>query len=560
MSHDRSHDPATSETSQPADNISSSTLQLVDSSPLIPAQTWEGDLFDTEFLQQHEPWSAYAVDPLAPISAYNRISETSINRSDGFLTQRDSGSVAEPADTSGYASLQRSKHPEQYQDRYPDTMGELAYLGINREKEGFTSRAMQHSYREDSALLQLSERWQMSNCSPSSGVDATFARMREDTCVQGETVPVGDPGSVAFQFRLDRLEEPFEYRIEEPIPSGASTWSLASPTLPEVQPSSLSLPKVQEVLRCEYCEASFIGQYRRGNLGRHRRLLHTPAQYPCGEPGCTRTFRRSDARLKHYRKHHPRMAEGPAIPRRLFGHSWGDDRKDNVEQFHSPRGAERIPSATTPISQSPDNVFCSGAASSPAITMQSTIWPETSHEMGNSVQCDICQKTFGRAAELRRHNMSFHDSKTPEFYCDVPGCSRGIEPFARKDKLRDHMDKMHAPPTTTEASEAGEEDMQIIYSCPEDGCDKTFDHKAGLLRHQRTHTAKSERKHKCSQCDESFLYPKDLKRHEATHLNDGDKNKPSFYCEVASCEYGPGSQGFSRKDALLRHIKKLHPD
>jgi uncharacterized Zn-finger protein len=62
------------------------------------------------------------------------------------------------------------------------------------------------------------------------------------------------------------------------------------------------------------CSAVFTGQYRNGNLNRHRRLKHRgedTAVYRCIAEHCSRIFLRQDARLKHYRRHHPSLAPRP---------------------------------------------------------------------------------------------------------------------------------------------------------------------------------------------------------------------------------------------------------
>lgn len=76
-----------------------------------------------------------------------------------------------------------------------------------------------------------------------------------------------------------------------------------SPTPSEVSVTPSAYP---DVLACpvEACGAQFTGLYRRGNQRRHFRLLHNTVVYPCGVPGCCKTFNRQDARLKHHRKHH----------------------------------------------------------------------------------------------------------------------------------------------------------------------------------------------------------------------------------------------------------------
>ncbi|OAL52875.1 hypothetical protein IQ07DRAFT_344733 [Pyrenochaeta sp. DS3sAY3a] len=51
-------------------------------------------------------------------------------------------------------------------------------------------------------------------------------------------------------------------------------------------------------------------------------------------------------------------------------------------------------------------------------------------------------KTFGRRAELQRHHATIH-AVEKWFWCPVPSCSRSKEPFARKDKLADHVRNIH---------------------------------------------------------------------------------------------------------------------
>ncbi|KAF2661349.1 hypothetical protein K491DRAFT_450626 [Lophiostoma macrostomum CBS 122681] len=65
------------------------------------------------------------------------------------------------------------------------------------------------------------------------------------------------------------------------------------------------------------CQVPFFGKYAKGNCARHRRQFHGLGtnMVVCEETGCERTFKRKDARLKHYRKHHPHRA-GALVQRR----------------------------------------------------------------------------------------------------------------------------------------------------------------------------------------------------------------------------------------------------
>ncbi|KAF1837576.1 hypothetical protein BDW02DRAFT_577023 [Decorospora gaudefroyi] len=69
------------------------------------------------------------------------------------------------------------------------------------------------------------------------------------------------------------------------------------------------------------CGISFTGLYGKSNLHRHQRLkkCHVEGQdeqqYECKAAGCSKRYKRQDARVKHYRKHHPELAPGPVLPR-----------------------------------------------------------------------------------------------------------------------------------------------------------------------------------------------------------------------------------------------------
>ena len=81
----------------------------------------------------------------------------------------------------------------------------------------------------------------------------------------------------------------------------------------ETSDASIQIPMRSS--QCAECGKRFAGEYSRRNLSRHMNQKHEEAErmYPCKE--CDRTFMRSDARLKHYRKHHPNLDVGPPIQR-----------------------------------------------------------------------------------------------------------------------------------------------------------------------------------------------------------------------------------------------------
>jgi uncharacterized Zn-finger protein len=88
------------------------------------------------------------------------------------------------------------------------------------------------------------------------------------------------------------------------------------------------IPLTPDILYCDYCTALFKGRYKKGNLVRHKRTQHggehgTEIEYACEEEGCHHTFKRKDARLKHYRTHHPKLTSGPAQTRRKVDYAEG---------------------------------------------------------------------------------------------------------------------------------------------------------------------------------------------------------------------------------------------
>jgi hypothetical protein len=85
-----------------------------------------------------------------------------------------------------------------------------------------------------------------------------------------------------------------------------STSPSPTPSIASVTPSHYP-----DVLSCQEqgCEAKYKGKYRLGTLQRHMRQKHGVQRvYYCGDPGCNKSFQRSDARLKHYRNYHRYLA------------------------------------------------------------------------------------------------------------------------------------------------------------------------------------------------------------------------------------------------------------
>ncbi|KAH7095376.1 hypothetical protein FB567DRAFT_512478 [Paraphoma chrysanthemicola] len=132
----------------------------------------------------------------------------------------------------------------------------------------------------------------------------------EDTsCDQGSLVTrIEEDNSLSVQSQLATCAcklTPNRQPCPRPnIPDDYQTYSPTASLHPCAAPSH-----EYDVLVCPVleCEVRFSGQYGRGNLHRHVRLKHGAQErsYPCGQEDCQKSFKRQDARLKHWRRRHP---------------------------------------------------------------------------------------------------------------------------------------------------------------------------------------------------------------------------------------------------------------
>lgn len=120
------------------------------------------------------------------------------------------------------------------------------------------------------------------------------------TIIYGNKLPVVwiGPGSLSWQPELHQdTQNPLS-----PVMEHSETVSCSS---------GASLPAGPSRISCntDGCIAFFSGIYRKGNLARHKRLKHKgPVVYECEDLLCDRVFKRQDARVKHYRRWHPQLA------------------------------------------------------------------------------------------------------------------------------------------------------------------------------------------------------------------------------------------------------------
>jgi ssDNA-binding Zn-finger/Zn-ribbon topoisomerase 1 len=293
---------------------------------------------------------------------------------------------------------------------------------------------------------------------------------------------------------------------------------------------------------------------------------------------------------------HGHSANGPSPDRSTFmlplKNIFGHASSMMVEDQRIPTRDDSSVSSWIPASKELARTSSLSSTSATTSSMSKASW--SASESLQALRCDQCDLEFhGRyqRGNLTRHKRLRHMHKQMHYTCPDPVCGKT---YKRSDALRKHCWKSHRslalldqPHTFTAAFDAHstsdqrldvtntdaliapsiivagtlpateQQDVQPNYACPESGCTHVFERNAELIRHSRTHLSESERPYRCAQCDQSFLYPKDLRRHETTH---SETNIGSIHCQVNSCLYGPGGLSFTRRDGLLRHMRRTHPD
>jgi hypothetical protein len=151
-----------------------------------------------------------------------------------------------------------------------------------------------------------------------------WSPLQQQSSAYHRMVPTNTPFDL-FQLNLERSATPHVGGIPRSVAtssssiteySGHPSWSSVLTSEPDAPPHDDS-----EVLECAQpgCQTFFTGDYRRGNLGRHRRLRHGNKFYVCEDDTCAKEFKRQDARLKHYRKYHPDLAASTPYVARSAG-------------------------------------------------------------------------------------------------------------------------------------------------------------------------------------------------------------------------------------------------
>ncbi|XP_010034379.2 transcription factor IIIA [Eucalyptus grandis] len=193
------------------------------------------------------------------------------------------------------------------------------------------------------------------------------------------------------------------------------------------------------------------------------------------------------------------------------------------------------------------------------------------HSLERSFKCSIedCPASYRRKDHLARH---FLQHKGKIFSCPVDGCNKS---FAYQGNMKRHLNEIH---NDEEPSTSGECKSLKQYVCPEVGCGKVFKFASKLRKHEDSHVKLETVEAFCCECMKYFSNVDYLKEHMRSahqlvncdicgtkqlrkniqrHLRTHEK-KNSADSEAFRCDVEGCLSIFSTKSNLRQHVKAVH--
>lgn len=151
---------------------------------------------------------------------------------------------------------------------------------------------------------------------------------------------------------------------------------------------------------------------------------------------------------------------------------------------------------------------------------------EITESKPSKIFCEICQKGFSSATNLKNHVLTFHEKKFP-FKCSFKGCNKC---YSVKSRLKAHM-KIHM------------KDKPFKCSI----CSKEFPTESSLNSHAVFHS--DNKPFKCSSCEKCYK----TKQHLKEHINIKHKDIKKFSCTICHKSFG---KSYALKTHLQTHTKE----
>lgn len=288
------------------------------------SHTWPQDRHVlVDISDQDPPWSTMNIRRRAPVmrrrrdsSEVERHSQPSTSQASWHDTFSQSSEATSPL-ISDTALFHRRNPIQENELSYP-TQRTKSQLSRNSQLEDAVLEGL--TYLCESEHFSIAEHNEGSyDDIRSHGASALSDTSTPNYFTYTEPVEYLDPGGSDRPQNFRRLSKP------TPSPQVTQPRSLhsnvASHLNPEAESDSL-------IVSCDLCNLRFTGRYRKGNLARHKRLKHHEmARYlACSQ--CSRSFARSDALLKHIRKHHPSLSPDEPKSRSYTCLEWERNRSN----------------------------------------------------------------------------------------------------------------------------------------------------------------------------------------------------------------------------------------